>query len=234
MLGNRKSEYIHNDKMGATKRPLRAVFCYLRCTNKLTVPVLAMTGWLAMSLPSTAVTATYRNDFRVCSGRLLSVGITAEAASQACATALRPSDLSSCVSKIERQTQIAAVDALSSCRQVRRPEELATCVVGISLNTQEGVNSTVLNYCSRSLLPVRFAQCVVGLRAEIDLAPTQVMDSCIDASDKITGFLPSFIPATTRPTEFGPIEPIRTPQPTTPPPPTTPDPGTNLTPTNPR
>lgn len=202
------------------KRPersaVRAVFYKVRCTTALTAPVLAMTGWLAMSLPSTAQTATYRNDFRVCAARLLSVSITAEAASLACAMALRPSDLSSCVTRIERQTQIASVDALSSCTQVRRPEELATCVVGISLNTQEAVNPGVLNYCSRSLLPVRFAQCVVGLRAEIDFSPTQVMNSCIDASDKITGVLPSFIPTTTQPSQFGPIQPIQTPQPNIP------------------
>ncbi len=52
-------------------------------------------------------------------------------------------------------------------------------------------------YCSRSLLPVRFAQCVVGLRAETDSAPVQAMDNCIDASDRaVSGYLPSFIPAT--------------------------------------
>jgi hypothetical protein len=171
---------------------------------KLVAPVIAIAGWLAMPLQSMAVTATYRNDFRVCAGRLLSVGVTAEAASQACGTALRPRDLASCVANIQRQTQIPASDVLSTCRQARRPEQLASCVVGINRYSRETVNPSVLNYCGRSLLPERFAECVVGLGAEIDFATTQAMETCIDASDRISGFLPSFIPATSQPTEFSP------------------------------
>ncbi|ARV60420.1 hypothetical protein BZZ01_18875 [Nostocales cyanobacterium HT-58-2] len=211
MLGNRKSEDTHNLRLKVrytSKRlersadAMRAVVC--RATAGLSVPVFAVTGWFAMTSVSMAVTATYRNDFRVCAGRLLSVGVTAEAASQACAAALRPGDLSSCVTRIGRQTQIAAPDALTTCRQARRPEQVADCVVGISRYTRETANPAVLNYCGRSLLPVRFAQCVVGLRAEIDLAPTQALDTCIDASDRISGFLPSFIPSTAQPTEIKP------------------------------
>jgi hypothetical protein len=169
---------------------------------KLTAPVLAVLGSLGMSLPSAAVTASYNNDYRVCAARLLSVGVAAETASQACATALRPRDLSACVIRIEERTQIPASDAVATCREVRRPENLATCVVGISQNSQEAVNPVVLDYCRRSLLPERFAECVVGLRAEIDFAPTQAMEACIDASDRVSGFLPSFILGPTPPFEL--------------------------------
>ncbi|MBR8838725.1 MAG: hypothetical protein DSM106950_33165 [Stigonema ocellatum SAG 48.90 = DSM 106950] len=174
----------------------------------LFAPVLAMAGWLAMSLPSTAVTATsyntdvnasYYNEYRVCAARLLSVNVAAEAASQACATALRPRDVSSCVVKIQRRTQIPATDALSSCSRSRFPRDLASCAVGINQYSKEAVNPQVLDYCGRSLSPVRFAQCVVGLRAEIDYAPIRAMNTCIDASDRISGFLPSFIPASATP-----------------------------------
>ncbi|NJM70338.1 MAG: hypothetical protein HC862_08965 [Scytonema sp. RU_4_4] len=175
-----------------------------RASAGLAAPVFAVAGWFAMTSSSMAVTATYRNDFRVCAGRLLSVGIAADAASQACAAALRPGDLSTCVIKIGRQTQIAASDALTTCRQARRPEEVASCVVGINKYTREAVSPEVLNYCGRSLLPVRFAQCVVGLRAEVDFASTQAMETCIDASDRISGFLPSFVPSNRQPTEFRP------------------------------
>ncbi|WP_017318188.1 hypothetical protein [Mastigocladopsis repens] len=211
MLGNRKSKDTHRLGLKArlsAKRhessadAIRAVVC--RVTAGLTAPVFAVTGWLAMTSSSMAVTASYRNDFRVCAGRLLSVGITAEAASQACAEALRPGDLSSCVTRIGRQTQLAAPDVLATCRQARRPEQVSDCVVGISRYTRESDRSEVLNYCGRSLLPVRFADCVVGLRAEIDFASTQAMESCIDASDRIRGYLPSFIPANNQPTEFRP------------------------------
>ncbi|MBD6619652.1 hypothetical protein FNW02_28480 [Komarekiella sp. 'clone 1'] len=162
----------------------------------LTAPVLAVAGWLTMILPSMAVTASYSNDYRVCAARLLSVGVTAQAASQGCATALRPRDLASCVVKIERQTQIAAADALSSCGQARRPNDLASCVVGISQNTQEAINPAVLTYCGRSLLPVTYAQCVVGLRSEIEeLTPAQALDTCIDASDSVSGISSSTPPS---------------------------------------
>ncbi|MBD2343855.1 hypothetical protein [Anabaena subtropica] len=157
---------------------------------RLTAPVLTVAGLLGMSVPSMAVTASYSNDYRACAGRLISVGVTAQAASQACATALRPKDLSACVLDISRQTQIPGVDALSGCRRARQPQELATCVVAVSKNTEGAVNPEVLNYCGRSLLPVRFAQCVVGLRSEIDLVPIQALDTCIDGSDRISGFTP--------------------------------------------
>jgi hypothetical protein len=171
---------------------------------RLTVPVLAIAGWLATIVPTTAVTASYANDYRVCAARLKSVGITPQVLSQPCATALHPRELSSCVVTIDKQTQIGAVDALSACGKARRPQELATCVVGISNNTQEAVNPAVLNYCGRSLLPVRFAQCVVGLRSEIDVAPAQILDTCIDGSDSVSGFPPSSAPPTKLPTEFKP------------------------------
>lgn len=162
----------------------------------LTVPVLAIAGCLAAILPNTAIAASYSNDYSVCAGRLLSVGVTAEAASQACAAALRPRDLAACVVKIDKQTQIAATDALSTCGNARRPEELATCVVGVSLSTKEEANPAVLNYCGRSLLPVRFGQCVVGLRSQIDFPATQALDTCISADDSVIGASSSSTPPT--------------------------------------
>ncbi|MBD0386638.1 MAG: hypothetical protein ICV54_08945 [Nostoc sp. C3-bin3] len=161
----------------------------------LTVPVLAIAGCLAAILPNTAI-AAYSNDYSVCAGRLLSVGVTAEAASQACAAALRPRDLAACVVKIDKQTQIAATDALSTCGNARRPEELATCVVGVSLSTKEEANPAVLNYCGRSLLPVRFGQCVVGLRSQIDFPAIQALDTCISADDSVIGASSSSTPPT--------------------------------------
>ncbi|WP_366931404.1 hypothetical protein [Nostoc sp. JL34] len=125
----------------------------------LTVPILAVAGWLTTILPNVAVAASYSNDYSVCAGSLVKAGVTAEAASQGCAKALHPRDLAACVVKIEKQTQIAATDALSSCGKARRPEELATCVVGVSSSTKEAVNPAALDYCGRSLLPVRFGQC---------------------------------------------------------------------------
>ncbi|GAX43593.1 hypothetical protein NIES4075_46080 [Tolypothrix sp. NIES-4075] len=205
-----------------SKKPNKHVIsAFLKLKNKtirLFVPALAVVGWMGSPLPGMAVTASYANDYRVCAGRLLSVGVTPDAASVGCANALRPKELSLCVSRIQKQTQIAAADALASCNQARRPEDLATCVVGISANVKEAVNQAALNYCSRSLLPVRFAQCVVGLRAETDSAPVQAMDNCIDASDRaVSGYLPSFIPTTRSQQNIQPVFET-TPIPTTNPP----------------
>jgi hypothetical protein len=170
----------------------------------LTLPVLAIAGWLTTILPNVAVAASYSNDYSVCAGRLLKVGVTAEAASQGCASALHPRDLAACVVKIEKQTQIAATDALSSCGKARRPEELATCVVGVSSSTKEAVNPAALDYCGRSLLPVRFGQCVVGLRSQIDLPPTQVLDTCISGGDSVIGASSSSTPSTIIPAGSNP------------------------------
>ncbi|WP_225896460.1 hypothetical protein [Amazonocrinis nigriterrae] len=168
-----------------------------RFTNRairLTVPVLAIAGWLAAIAPGIAITARYNNDYRVCAGRILTntEGVNTQAISEACATSLRPRDLATCVVDIKKKTQIVATDALSYCSQARRPLDYGYCVVNISQNTQNAINPAVLNYCGRSLLPTRFAQCVVGLRGEIkELEPTPALDTCIDGSDRIGGLTPS-------------------------------------------
>jgi hypothetical protein len=180
---------------------MRFDFNFFKLTAKLTAksapPVLAMAGILAMALPSNAITNLLRrnqNEYRVCAARLLSVGIPPEAASTACAAALRPKEVSSCVGQIQRRTQIPATDSLPFCGQARRPNDLATCVVGIGTTSQETVNPAILSYCNRSLLPVKFGKCVVGLRSEIDFSPTQAMESCIDASERISNVVPLSTP----------------------------------------
>ncbi|NJR17841.1 MAG: hypothetical protein HC785_20365 [Calothrix sp. CSU_2_0] len=175
-------------------------------TGKYTIIVslaLGINGWLGMALtPSAIAQVTYfGNDYRGCAGRLLRLGVNPESASQACAEVLRPREFSSCVTRIQKQTQVAATDILPSCRLARRPDDLATCVVSISTSKKEAFDPSVFNYCNRSLLPLRFAQCVVGLRSEVDFSAVQTMDTCIDASDKLGGLLPSFIPTRRTPTE---------------------------------
>ncbi len=172
-------------------------FRLFKSSAPVIAPLLAMAGILAMALPSNAISNPFRrnqNEYRVCAARLLSVGIPAEAASNACAAALRPKEVSSCVGQIQRRTQIPATDSLPFCGQARRPEDLATCVVSIGTTSQETVNPAILSYCNRSLLPVKFGQCVVGLRSEIDFSPTQAMESCISASDRISNVVPLSTP----------------------------------------
>ncbi len=152
---------------------------------RLAATPLVVSG-LALNFPAMAasIPTSYRNDYRFCTARLLALNVSVEAVSTACAAALEPKRLSTCVYDIQRKTNILATDALATCAQVRQPEQLATCVVGISTNSQEETIPEVLNYCSRSLLPVRFGECVVGLRREIDVTPIQAMNTCIDGSDR--------------------------------------------------
>lgn len=172
---------------------------------------VAVAGWLASALPSMAATipTSYANQYRSCTGRLVSVDVSAEAAASACAGALNPVDLSKCVSRIKGQTTLAADEALSYCGQVRRPIELSNCVVGISRNSEGAPARSVLDYCGRSLLPENFAECVVGLNREIDVAPNQALDTCISATDRLppNGFAPTFVPQNGSP----PILPTGTP-----------------------
>jgi hypothetical protein len=66
-------------------------------------------------------------------------------------------------------------------------------VVGISDTPGQPITG-VLDYCGRSLLPVNFAECVVGLRREINLASDRALETCISASDRPLEFSPTFIP----------------------------------------
>ncbi len=154
----------------------------------LVVSGLALSPAFAASVPS-----SYLNDYRFCAARLLALELSADAVSPACAAALEPKRLSTCVYDIQRQTNILAADALATCSQVRQPDQLATCVIGISINSQEETIPEVLDYCRLSLLPVRFAECVVGLRREIDVTPIQAMNTCIDGSDR------AIVPVISRP-----------------------------------
>ena len=72
--------------------------------------------------------------------------------------------------------------SLASVFMIAGTETTATALSGTTY--QLLTNPDKLNYCRLSLLPVRFAECVVGLRREIDVTPTQAMNTCIDGSDR--------------------------------------------------
>ena len=149
------------------------------------------TLWLmAVAIPSQPAAAYPRNNFQLCASELLRAGISPAAATDACSAALYPRDLTICVVRIDRETNIAAADALATCKQVRRPRDLATCVVNIRNGTQNAPVPDILDNCRRSLLPVRFADCVVGINRELDFSATQIMASCIDGSDRPQDFYP--------------------------------------------
>lgn len=157
---------------------------------------------LMVSIPTGPAVA---NDFRNCISKMIDNGVTEENASQACAQALVPEDLSRCVANIRRQTQINSEDILSACYRVRRPRDLASCVVDINRNQlrnftpetpedrgNRDLATTALDNCRRSLLPARYSQCVIGFTSVVEKqTPEKAMEVCISAESINQDFSPN-------------------------------------------
>ncbi|MDX2217373.1 MAG: hypothetical protein SFY66_29160 [Oculatellaceae cyanobacterium bins.114] len=171
------------------RNPVRSPFI------RVSLISLATVGLFAPAPASAQISTRVRTiHYQTCASSLTGAGISEADAAEACAAALYPQDLASCVTRIDNGTEIAATDALSGCRQVRRPIELATCVNDID-DTATGAESlVVLDNCRRSLLPIRFSACVVGLSREVDFAPTEALETCIAAGDRPSNLRPNFIP----------------------------------------
>lgn len=123
------------------------------------------------------------NLYRVCTRDLLKAGITADKGSTACAAALYPHYISKCVTKITKKGAIPANDALFNCTRVRRPLDLADCVQNIKSKTKGAESLSIVNHCRRSLLPLRFSECVVGVSRGLKgpMATEEIMNTCLDA-----------------------------------------------------
>jgi hypothetical protein len=171
------------------------------------VTALATVGVLITNIPIPSAQADNYQlnpsavDYQTCVKGVLSTGVQAKEAGAACAAALRPTDVSKCVTKINGQTKITGIDALNSCQRVRRPNELATCVVNINSLSKTPATDTlsILDSCRRSLLPERFAQCVVGLSGQINSPTSEIMNTCLDARDPLTSTLDNTPAATPMP-----------------------------------
>ncbi len=71
---------------------------------------------------------------------------------------------------------------------------MANCVIRISNRTQNAETLSVIDNCRRTLLPERFAECVIGLNRAADLAPARAMQTCIAARDYPSELFPTFAP----------------------------------------
>jgi len=167
----------------------------------LSLAALASFLSLAIAAPSQAWFYDYYDDandaedFDNCADALLRSGLPEEQVAIACAEALVPEELSSCVSDIAEHTPVEANFALFACFRSRRPVELANCTIDINRetidpyytsNVTESAASAreALDRCRRSLLPERYAACVVGLsRQDLALAPPEAMSVCLEAED---------------------------------------------------
>lgn len=161
------------------------------------------------------------NNYQICTERLLRAGIAPNTLANACADALHPEELSNCTLKIKLRTPIAPLDALSACSQVRRPNDLSTCVLEVNSNTRDAVATDVLDYCRRSLLPISFSECVVGLNRTIDISASKALDTCFDtAVDLPRSPYRTYVPLVLPPLPTAPppalLPPLPTPQNTPP------------------
>jgi len=146
------------------------------------VMALLPIGFLLM--PLAIPTHAADNEYEECAESLRDLNISPPEVARSCSQSLYPKNLASCVVDITEDTDILASDALNTCTRVRRPLELATCVLDISDVGTAGDAPEVLDHCRRSLLPVNFSQCVLGLVNRTDIGTAEALRYCIDGSDR--------------------------------------------------
>jgi hypothetical protein len=154
---------------------------------------LAIASLFTLVLPSRPAHAL--NEFQLCAAQLVRLaGVSPVDAARACSDALSPKELSRCVVTIHRITPTLTPDALTACQRVRRPADLSRCVFDIEDNTRNPQSPAVLENCRRSLLPRRYAECVVGVSRETDIDASGAMATCIKAEDRPRNPAPTFVP----------------------------------------
>jgi len=155
----------------------------LQWTTRFSAIVALQAGVFFMLTPSRPLQAAAGDQFKICAEELQEAGLSANEASTACADAIRPKDLSLCVLSMNQEVGIPADDGLYYCYRDRRPLDLASCVVDIDRSVETNELGTVIENCRRSLIPLRYSECVVGLTntPEQAITPQKAMEDCIDA-----------------------------------------------------
>ena len=147
----------------------------------------------ANALPVITRTQPLEREFEACVDTLMDLEIDLATTVDACGAAQHPKDLSKCVKRISSNTSIIGDEALAGCVRVRRPVDMAKCVVSLDGKFNGDLSSQVLGYCSRSLLPTVFENCVEGVYDEDITDPMMVMSSCVEANYNAPQvFLPTF------------------------------------------
>ncbi len=144
---------------------------------------------LLMIIPEVATAQPSRKSFRICSRDLLSVGLSEEEVANACGAALKPRDLSKCVTRIYDSTtkELPAEEILFNCQRVRRVDELGNCVRKINKAVKDTSNeSAILENCRLSLLPESFSSCVIGLSYNVGLSTEELLTTCLNPNQEIS------------------------------------------------
>lgn len=154
---------------------------------------LLSVGTLPFGLAAAQAQATDL-DYDACARELLGAGVDAEAAAIACAGAYRPTDVSSCVTGVLDAADVTPTAALTACSRDRRPDEVATCVADIHNALVVDDSQGVLDRCHRTILPKRYAACVIGIVSEVDYTTEDALATCIAAGYRPLNVTPTYIP----------------------------------------
>ena len=140
-------------------------------------------GFFFMVSPSRPADAAVGGQFQVCAEELEQAGLPANQVAAACADALRPKDLSLCVLSMNQEVGVSAEEALFNCGRDRRPLELATCVLDINQFLEADDLRMIIENCRRSVLPLRYSECVVGLSNTPSeaIGPVEALEECLSA-----------------------------------------------------
>ncbi|HIK44141.1 MAG TPA: hypothetical protein IGR64_04550 [Leptolyngbyaceae cyanobacterium M65_K2018_010] len=133
------------------------------------------------------------NPYDRCTASLIDAGIGLEVATASCAEALHPERVSSCVVDIVAKTAVDPSQALGACSRDRRPDDLATCVNTIYSTLADTSAADALNNCRRSILPVRYSDCVIGVAGAAEISPSESMAICTVAGYRPENVAPTFI-----------------------------------------
>jgi hypothetical protein len=158
--------------------------------SKELIGSLALAGTITLSVAPPSLAGWFSqpsiNPYNACTVSLDKVAIKKEVAADACAEALHPDHVGTCVENIAAK-KVDSTIALGACRSVRRPMELSTCVSDIHKQDDKATLTDVLEFCRRSLLPERYGKCVVGLNGKpLQVVTKEALMTCIDASDRPT------------------------------------------------
>ena len=145
------------------------------------------TSLLALPTPRTLAA-----DYGGCAASLKAQGLSEATAAAACAGSLDPGAVSSCVGNLTGVTKLSARELLDSCRSVRRPGDFAACVgqiQGPETNARAAVEG-----CRLSLLPDRYASCVLGLADGLKISRNQAIPVCSENGDSPRELNPPYQP----------------------------------------
>lgn len=158
--------------------------------SRLSVPLaaIAISSLAGLGLSAPAARAA---DFSDCAATLAGLGLAAPVAAAACAQAQFPAELSSCTDRLTSSLKLAAADSLATCRSVRKPLAVASCAERL----QAAGNATpalIADGCRLSLIPDRYADCVLGLGDSLDLTRDQLLRACANNGDVPRRIYPNF------------------------------------------